>query len=121
MLVGFGPAVGRCAWCSHRLSLSGRVSGWKDIRRCVGDVCLSISCSIVGQLLYLTFGAVGPLSLELVSLLVETALLSWLTFQRVLQLVVQRGMAYSDGDRICTRSLCLYLSLHSINALVRYT
>ncbi|KZV33341.1 hypothetical protein F511_18222 [Dorcoceras hygrometricum] len=37
MLVGFGPAVGRCAWCSHRMSLSVRISGWKDIRRCVGD------------------------------------------------------------------------------------
>ncbi|KZV56421.1 hypothetical protein F511_00418 [Dorcoceras hygrometricum] len=29
MLFGFGPAVGRCAWCSHRMSLSVIISGWK--------------------------------------------------------------------------------------------
>ncbi|KZV39879.1 hypothetical protein F511_18683 [Dorcoceras hygrometricum] len=59
--------------------------------------------------------------IELVSVLVETALNSLLTFQLVLRLVVQQGIAYSVGDQICTRSLRLYLSSHSITALVRCT
>ncbi|KZV44367.1 hypothetical protein F511_40070 [Dorcoceras hygrometricum] len=31
MLVGFGPAIGRCAWRSHRICLSVGISSWKDI------------------------------------------------------------------------------------------
>ncbi|KZV35959.1 hypothetical protein F511_35119 [Dorcoceras hygrometricum] len=31
VLVGFGPAVGRCAWHRHRICLSVRISSWKDI------------------------------------------------------------------------------------------
>ncbi|KZV43354.1 hypothetical protein F511_27550 [Dorcoceras hygrometricum] len=31
VLVGFGPAVGRCAWRRHRFFLSVRISSWKDI------------------------------------------------------------------------------------------
>ncbi|KZV50063.1 hypothetical protein F511_29936 [Dorcoceras hygrometricum] len=43
-VVGFGPAVGRCSWRRHRICLSVGISSWKDIRRCVRDVCLSTSC-----------------------------------------------------------------------------
>ncbi|KZV25122.1 DNA/RNA polymerase superfamily protein [Dorcoceras hygrometricum] len=31
VLVGFGPAVGRCAWHRHRICLSVGISSWKDI------------------------------------------------------------------------------------------
>ncbi|KZV20486.1 hypothetical protein F511_34541 [Dorcoceras hygrometricum] len=45
----------------------------------------------------------------------------FLLVQAGLWLVVQRGIAYSAGDWIYTRSLRLYLSSHSITALVRCT
>ncbi|KZV56642.1 leucine-rich repeat protein soc-2 [Dorcoceras hygrometricum] len=31
VLVGFGPAFGRCAWHRHRIFLIVRISRWKDI------------------------------------------------------------------------------------------
>ncbi|KZV22642.1 hypothetical protein F511_13101 [Dorcoceras hygrometricum] len=43
MLVGFGPAVGRCAWCSHQMLFSVRVSGWKDTKALRGRRLFEVS------------------------------------------------------------------------------
>ncbi|KZV16869.1 hypothetical protein F511_37024 [Dorcoceras hygrometricum] len=49
VLVGFGPAVGRCAWRRHRICLSVRISSWKDISSSSRNQPLSDHVSSVGS------------------------------------------------------------------------